>query len=110
MSYVIVQNQGGVLPLKFPFNLPITGNLTLGFSGSCFASLPGAICGTAVYLDDKHLGDVPLCFNNANQHLTLPGYFFPITLGPGQHTITLRAITDTTRTDQNDAFSLWIID
>lgn len=110
MTYYIAQNQGGVLPLKFPFNLPISGELTLGFSGSCWSFLPGAICGVAVYLDDKHIGDVPLCFNNANQHLPLPTYLFPIILGSGPHTITLRAITDTTRTDQNDYFSLWIID
>lgn len=110
MNYPIVLNQGGVLPLSFPFKLSVTGNLTLGISGSCFASLPGAICGVAVYLDDKHLGDVPQCFNNANQHLTLPTAFFPILLKGGSHTITLRAITDTTRTDQNDPFSVWVID
>ena len=45
MSYYIAQNQGGVLPLTYPFEVPLTGNLTLGFSGSCWASLPGAICG-----------------------------------------------------------------
>lgn len=110
MSYYIAQNQGGVLPLKFPFSVPITGNLTLGISGSCWSFLPAAICGVAVYLDDQHLGDVPQFFNNANQHLALPTFFFPIKLGPGQHTITLRGITDTTRTDQNDYFSLWIVD
>lgn len=110
MSHSIVQNKGGALPLTFPFNLPISGDLTLGFSGSCSASLPGAICGVAVYLDDKHLGDVPQCFNNAHQHLTLPTYFFPINLDFGPHAITLRRITDTTITDQNDAFSLWIVD
>jgi hypothetical protein len=110
VNYPIVQNQGGVLPLTFPFELPLTGNLTLGFSGSCYASLPAAICGVAVYLDDKHLGDVPQFFNNANQHLTLPTFFFPINLGRGPHTITLRRITDTTITDNNDAFSVWIID
>lgn len=110
MNYPIVMNQGGVLPLTFPFELPVTGNLTLGLSGSCYASLPGAICGVAVYLDDKHLGDVPQCFNNANQHLTLPTAFFPILLKGGQHTITLRRITDTTLTDKNDAFSVWVVD
>ncbi len=110
MTYSIAQNQGGVLPLTFPFDLPISGDVTLGFSGSCFASLPAAICGIAVYLDDKHIGDVPLFFNNANQHLTLPTFFFPINIDFGPHAITLREITDTTRTDQNDPFSLWIID
>ena len=110
MSYTIVQNKGGVLPLTFPFEIPLTGNLTLGISGSCWASLPGAICGVAVYLDDKHIGDVPQLFNNANQHLALPAAFFPIKLGPGQHAISLHPITDTTRTDQNDPFSLWIVD
>lgn len=110
MTYYIAQNQGGVLPLKFPFDLPISGDLTLGLSGSCYASLPGAICGVGVFLDDTHIGDVPLYFNNANQHLTLPTFFFPINLDFGPHTITLRRITDTTLTDQNDAFSLWIID
>ncbi|TDR36990.1 hypothetical protein DFR29_12626 [Tahibacter aquaticus] len=110
MTYPIAQNQGGVLPLTFPFNLPVSGDLTLGFSGSCSASLPGAICGVGVFLDDKHLGDVPLCFNNVRQHLALPTFFFPINLDFGAHTITLHRITDTTITDQTDAFSLWIID
>ena len=109
MTYYIAQNQGGVLPLTFPFDVPISGDVTLGFSGSCCASLPAAICGVAVYLDDKHIGDVPHFFNNANQHLALPTYFFPINLDFGPHTIMLRAITDTTRSDQNDPFSLWII-
>lgn len=110
MSYTIVNNKGGVLPLTFPFDLPITGDVTLAISGSCWASLPAAICGVAVYLDDKHIGDVPQFFNNASQHLALPANFFPINLGFGPHSIILRAITDTTRTDQNDYFSLWIVD
>lgn len=110
MTYYIAQNQGGVLPLKFPFDLPISGDVTLGLSGSCWSFLPAAICGVGVYLDDKHIGDVPQFFNNANQHLALPTFFFPINLDFGPHTITLHAITDTTRTDQNDYFSLWIID
>ena len=110
MTYPIAQNQGGVLPLTFPFNLPVSGDLTLGFSGSCSASLPAAICGVGVFLDDKHIGDVPLFFNNARQHLALPTFFFPINLDFGPHTVTLRRITDTTITDQTDAFSLWIVD
>jgi len=110
VSYYIAQNQSGVLPLKFPFDLPISGDVTLGFSGSCWASLPAAICGVGVYLDDKHIGDVPQFFNTAGQHLTLPAAFFPVNLDFGPHTITLRGITDTTRSDQNDFFSLWIVD
>lgn len=110
MTYYIAQNKGGVLPLTFPFEVPISGDVTLGFSGSCWSFLPAAICGVAVFLDDQHIGDVPQFFNNANQHLTLPTFFFPINLGFGPHTITLRSITDTTRSDLNDPFSLWIID
>lgn len=110
MTYYIAQNKSGVLPLNFPFDVPISGDVTLGISGSCYSSLPGANCGVAVYLDDKHLGDVPHYFNNPWQHLPLPTFFFPINLDFGPHTISLHAITDTTRTDQNDAFSLWIVD
>lgn len=109
MTYYIAQNQSGSLPLTFSFELPITGNVTIAFSGTCWSSLPAAICGVAVLLDGKHLGDVPLYFNNAKEHLTLPTFFFPADLGPGPHTILLRRITDTTYSDENDYFSLWIV-
>lgn len=110
MTYIIAQNQGGALPLSFPFNVPVSGDLTLGFSGGCWSAFAAAICGVAVYLDDKHIGDVPLLFNNANQQLTLPPAFFPINIDFGDHVIKLIELTDTTRTDQNSNFSLWIID
>lgn len=109
MSYYIARNQGGVLPLTFPFEIPMSGDLTLAFSGSCWASQPASMCGVSVYLDDKHLGDVPMFFNYANVHLPLPAAFFPVNLDFGPHTITLKALSGVTRSDQNDPFSLWIV-
>ena len=109
MSYYIARNQGGVLPMKYSFEVPITGDLTLAFSGSLWASVPASMCGVSVYLDDKHLGDVMMFFNNANVHLPLPTFFFPINLDFGPHTVTLRAYSEVTRSDQNDPFSLWIV-
>lgn len=111
MTQYITQNHpGGALPLTFPFDLPISGDVTIAFSGSCWSAFAKANCGFAVYLDDKHIGDVPLYFNNANQHQTLSTYFFPVNIDFGQHAIKLLGITDTTRCDQNDTISLWIVD
>lgn len=109
MSYPIALNQTGALPQKFPFDLPISGDVTIAFSGTCWSKLPGAICGVTVYLDGKKLGDVPLLFNNASVHQTLPAYFFPVNLDFGPHTIQVSALTDNTVCDQNDFFSLWIL-
>jgi hypothetical protein len=110
VTYYIAQNQGGSLPQSYPFDLPISGDVTIAFSGSCWSSFAAAICGVGVFLDDKHLGDVPLYFNKPNEHMALPTFFFPVNLDFGPHTITLRRITDTTFSDENDYFSLWIVD
>jgi hypothetical protein len=110
VTYYIARNQTGALPQKFPFDLPISGDVTIAFSGTCWSKLAAAICGVTVYLDDTKLGDVPLFFNSASQHLTLPTQFFAANLDFGPHTITLRPLTDTTVSDQNDFFSLWLVD
>ena len=110
MTYYIAQNQSGALPLKFPFDLPISGDVTIAFSGTCWAKLPNGIGGVSVYLDGNKLGDVPFFFNNASEHHTLPTQFFATNLDFGQHAIVLQALTDITVSDQNDFFSLWILD
>ena len=110
MTYSIAQNQTGDLPLKFPFDLPISGDVTIAFAGTCWSKLPAAICGYYVYLDGVKLGAVPLFFNNAQQHQALPTSFFATNLDFGPHTITLTPLTDTTMSDKNDFFSLWIVD
>lgn len=74
MSYYIAQNQTGPLPQKYPFDLPITGDVTIAFSGTCWSNSPG-FAGVNVYLDGNLLGDVPLFFNNVSQHLELPASF-----------------------------------
>jgi hypothetical protein len=110
VTYFIAQNQPGPLPLKIAFEVPISGDVTVAFSGTCWSKFASAFCGVSVYLDDTKLGDVPLYFNAATQHLTLPTHFFPTTLGYGQHTILLKALTDETNTDKNDFYSVWIVD
>ncbi len=110
MTYYIAQNQNGPLPQKYPFDLPISGDVTIAFSGSCYCRFTNGIAGVRVNLDDVHIGDVPLYFNNANQHLTLPTAFFAVNLEFGPHTITLSPLTDHTLADKNDYFSLWIVD
>jgi hypothetical protein len=110
VTYTIAQNQTGPLPLKIPFDVPISGDVTIAFSGTCWSKSAGAFCGVSVYLDGIKLGDVPLCFNAASQHLTLPTQFFATTLDFGPHTITLQAQTDATQSDKNDFYSLWIVD
>ncbi|HSX61621.1 MAG TPA: hypothetical protein VLF18_15580 [Tahibacter sp.] len=110
MTYPIAQNQTGPLPLKIPFDVPISGDVTIAFSGTCWSKFAGAICGVSVYLDGNKLGDVPLFFNAVTQHMTLPTQFFATTLDFGQHTIMLTALTDGTQSDKNDFYSLWIVD
>ena len=110
MSYVIAQNQQGPLPRTFPFQVPVTGDVTLAVAGTCWSNAAGALAGIIIYLDGNAVGKVPLFFNAASQHMTLQTFFVPIDLGDGPHTITIEPMTSNTVTDQNDYFSLWIID
>ncbi len=110
MTYTIAQNQTGPLPLKNPVRRAHQRRRDPAFSGTCWSKSAGAFCGVSVYLDGIKLGDVPLCFNAASQHLTLPTQFFATTLDFGPHTITLQAQTDATQSDKNDFYSLWIVD
>ncbi|TDR36989.1 hypothetical protein DFR29_12625 [Tahibacter aquaticus] len=110
MTFVITQNQTGPLPLKIPFTAPISGDVTIAFSGTCWSSTVNNPGGVEVFLDGKSLGKALLFFNNTTQHQALPTQFFAVNLGEGQHTITLQAISSTVLSDRNDFFSLWIVD
>ena len=110
MSYYIAQNQSGSLPQVYPFNVPIDGDVTIAFSGTCWSNTANCLGGVIVFLDGTQLGDVPLFFNAASQHMTQPTQFFPVTLQPGDHKITLQPLTGTTIADVNDFFSLWVLD
>lgn len=110
MTFIITQNQTGPLPLKIPFTAPISGDVTIAFSGTCWSSTAGNPGGVEVFLDGKSLGKALLCFNNSSLHLTLPTQFFAVNLSEGPHTLTLQAISSTVMSDKNDFFSAWIID
>lgn len=110
MTVVIAQNQPGPLPLKIPFTAPITGDVTIAFSGSCWSSTAANPGGVEVLLDGKSLGKALLFFNNPSMHQALPTQIFAANLGEGPHTITVQALSSTVLSDRNDFFSLWIID
>ena len=110
MSFTIAQNQRGPLPLKMPFTAPISGNVTIAFSGTCWSSTVNNPGGVEVFLDDTSLGTAPMFFNNANTHLALPTQFFLVRLTRRQHTLSVRPVWSTILTDSNDFFSAWIID
>lgn len=111
MSYTIAQNQSGALPLTFPFNSPITGDVTIALAGTCWSNAAQALGGVVVMLDNVQIGQVELFFNDAGLHITLPTQFFPVELDTGgPHKITLLPLTGNTVSDQNDFFSLWILD
>lgn len=110
MTYVITQNQPGPLPLKVTFTPPISGDVTIAFSGSCWSSTAQNPGGVEIVLDGKSLGKSLLFFNNNSLHLALPAQFFAANLSEGPHTIIVQAISSTVLSDRNDFFSLWIID
>ncbi|MDC8012624.1 hypothetical protein [Tahibacter soli] len=110
MTFIIAQNQTGPLPLNIPFTAPISGDVTIAFSGSCWSSTANNPGGVEVLLDGQSLGKAQLFFNNPSLHQALPTQIFAANLGEGPHTITLRALSSTILTDRNDFFSLWIID
>lgn len=110
MTFVITQNQPGPLPLKVTFTAPITGDVTIAFSGSCWSSTVNNPGGVEVFLDGQSLGRSLLFFNSSGVHQSLPTQFFATTLGEGPHAITVQAIGSTVLSDRNDFFSLWIID
>lgn len=110
MTFVIAQNQPGPLPLKVTFTAPISGDVTIAFSGSCWSSTAQNPGGVEVLLDGKSLGKALLFFNNPSVHQTLPTQIFPVNLSEGPHTITVQAIWPTVLSDRNDFFSLWIVD
>lgn len=110
MTFAITQNQPGPLPLKVTFTAPISGDVTIAFSGSCWSSTAQNPGGVEVLLDGQSLGKSLLFFNSPSQHQTLPTQIFAATLGEGPHTITVQAISSTVISDRNDFFSLWIVD
>ena len=110
MTFVIAQNQTGPLPLKIPFNVPIDGDVTIAFSGTCWSSAAQAPGGVQVYLDGAHIGEALLFFNASGVHLTLPTQLFAVTLTDGPHTIALQPLSANTVSDKNDFYSLWIVD
>ncbi|MBN8740046.1 MAG: hypothetical protein BGP24_21075 [Lysobacterales bacterium 69-70] len=110
MSYTIVLNQSGALPQVYPFSVPIDGDVTIAFSGTCWSTAANSLGGVVVFLDDAQIGEAPLFFNAASQHMALPTQFFAVTLTPGPHTITLKPLTANTISDKNDFFSLWVVD
>lgn len=110
MTFIIAQNQTGPLPLKMPFTAPITGDVTIAFSGTCWSSTVNNPGGVEVFLDGKSLGKALLFFNNAGLHLSLPTQFFAVNLSEGPHTLLLQAISSTVLSDRGDFFSAWIID
>ncbi|HVJ62882.1 MAG TPA: hypothetical protein VM555_09235, partial [Tahibacter sp.] len=96
MSYFIAQNQNGGFAQTFPFELPVTGDVTLAVSCTCWSNTAQALGGVVVYLDGNQLGDIPFFFNAASQHMTLPTFFFPVDLGPGPHKISIQPLTANT--------------
>ena len=110
MTFIIAQNQTGPLPLKIPFTAPISGDVTIAFSGSCWSSTANNPGGVEVLLDGQSLGKALLFFNSASLHQALPTQIFATTLSEGPHTITLVPLSSTVLSDRNDFFSLWIVD
>lgn len=110
MTFVITQNQPGPLPLKVTFTAPISGDVTIAFSGSCWSSTAQNPGGVEVFLDGVSLGKSLLYFNNSGLHLALPAQFFAVNLSEGPHTITVQPIWSTILSDKNDFFSLWVLD
>jgi hypothetical protein len=110
MTFVIVQNQPGPLPLKVTFTAPISGDVAIAFSGSCWSSTASNPGGVEIFLDGQSLGKSLLFFNNSGLHLALPAQVFPINLSEGPHTLTVQAISSTVLSDKNDFFSAWILD
>lgn len=110
MTFIIAQNQTGPLPLKMPFTAPISGDVTIAFSGTCWSSTAQNPGGVEVFLDGKSLGKALLFFNTPNLHLALPAQFFAVNLAEGPHALTVQAISSTVLSDRNDFFSAWIVD
>ncbi len=110
MTFIIAQNQTGPLPLKMPFTAPISGDVTIAFSGSCWSSTASNPGGVEVFLDGKSLGKALLFFNNSGLHLALPTQFFAVNLSEGPHTLLIQPISSTVLSDRNDFFSAWIVD
>lgn len=110
MTFIIAQNQTGPLPLKIPFNAPISGDVTIAFSGSCFSSTANNPGGVEIFLDGKSLGQSLMFFNTVNLHLALPTQIFAVNLSEGPHTLTIQPLTSTVLSDRHDYFSAWIID
>ncbi len=96
------------MPLKIAFDVPISGDVTLAFSGAA-GQIRERVLRRQRSPRRHQARRRPLYFNNPTQHLTLPTHFFPATLGYGQHTILLKALTDETNTDKDDFYS-WIVD
>ncbi len=110
MSYVLTSNQTGGLPITVPFQVPLSGDVTIAFSGTAWTQTSNTVIGIDVLLDGVLLGRSLIYSNNASEHRALPTMFFATTLSEGPHKLTFVPTNGNTVSDVNDFYSAWIID
>ncbi|MEO8672600.1 MAG: hypothetical protein ABI411_14875 [Tahibacter sp.] len=111
MLTVIASNVPGPLPLTLPFNSPLDGPVTFAFSSTAWSNTtPGTTIGVDILLDSVLIGTTVMSSNNPGEHRTLPTQIVGTKITDGPHKITVQAHNANTITDQNDYFSVWIID
>ena len=103
---VIVNQQGGPMPVNATFSAPSDAPMYLEVTGSCWTQSENAFVGIQVLLDGAVLGTAQIWSNGSATHRAVVPAYFPIQLSQGQHTLTLQANPgSSTVSDQNDFFT-----
>lgn len=105
MSVQLIVAQPGPLPITATFNSLTDEPVYVEVNGSVWSTVPNTLIGILVEVDGNVVGK-PLIFSNQpSTHRTVVPSYGQVQLGPGQHTIVLSPVTQTTLSDQNDFYT-----
>jgi len=105
-----IANGNNPLGTKLTFKTEIDGPALLLVSGSAYANVyPNVVIGYNVEIDGVAAGSPQLYSNLLNSHVTLVSSFQQINITPGDHVLTIDALTPWMTADAFDVFSvsLW---
>ena len=105
MAVQVIVDQQGPLPIKATFNSLTDEPVYLEVNGSAWSAAPGTMIGILVEVDGIVVGKALIFSNQGSTHRTVVPSYGQVQLGPGQHTIMLSPVTETTLSDTNDFYT-----
>ena len=104
MAVQLILQQAGPLPITATFKSIGDSQMYLEVNGSVWATSPNVMTGITIQIDGQSVGQAKIFSNGPSTHRAVVPAYVPVTLGPGQHKLTLSASSNTV-SDSNDNFT-----